>query len=832
MLFEDSKKIIDCSLIPGIDYKEDTHLKYLDEIKNHFLEQPEDFGCYVCNCGFYYCIGRCGFPTKGHTFNCLECNAKCGYGPKVVPGGAPNHGMAVRKGHYRIYKDQAHKDRQVKERWKDPDANIPNIFYDNYIKEVIEPIRRKNSTFGFNVINKDYFKNQDKNIRQLSNIGYRLLNFISYCHLFYSFCIGNINLEELNKCLINGCNILEIIEIDWNLLKESLQQKNIGSIQIFLNMIFKDLSKLLKSYKITKNDLDRENFEIQVEDLIKKTLEKYPEYSKIYIEENKKQSDSDIKSLKTLVTELIHPSSDSYSEKEYPMFKYFNYAKYKSEEDMMKKMNNKKKYPLISQFLKGIEDLEKLEYLPAFNRFTNYMVDYYSFKISREDARTRVLKEEEIYKEKGFKDKFKGFVDAWNHIKKEAIKYQCRPDMQEKEQFSEKDTLINFLNNAGELYNGMYLAAACQNFISWQNTFLNKIIEANMFTGILHNYINSLSIKIPVQEAKNAQIILIKERFNKYNKNGKYNDFKDVIYAFSERNIFGKNGRINYSDYNSFVYDYDRIEEELGKIILPGVCLFDAEDKLNFVTYWGEVFRGGNTEIIIKFYDKYPQKDLDMKEKQEIIDYIKYMNKNKATKNKYDFKNFFASLQLLLFYLTEKGVMNVTEKISNVIKNAPGYLKLSDDCKNFFYKEGENFTLIKLMNLFFFFEHLCFEDFAETLQPEYKKPIPEDLKTKIIEKLLKQKDEFNPISTQDLAAATRRMISRYLSGNLQVTDFKEDNSLAGQIWRMELWEEKIGKLDNLMTLVFDKMKGLNVTLGQAYEFYKIIGEEDRNALNV
>ena len=165
-------------------------------------------------------------------------------------------------------------------------------------------------------------------------------------------------------------------------------------------MIFKDLSKLLKSYKITKNDLDRENFEIQVEDLIKKTLEKYPEYSKIYIEENKKQSDSDIKSLKTFVTELIHPSSDSYSEKEYPMFKYFNYTKYKSEEDMMKKMNNKKKYPLINQFLKGNKDIQKLEYLPAFNRFTNYMVDYYSVKISREDARKRVLEQEEIFKEK------------------------------------------------------------------------------------------------------------------------------------------------------------------------------------------------------------------------------------------------------------------------------------------------------------------------------------------------------------------------------------------------------------------------------------------------
>jgi hypothetical protein len=48
------------------------------------------------------------------------------------------------------------------------------------------------------------------------------------------------------------------------------------------------------------------------------------------------------------------------------MFKYFNYAKYKSEEDMMKKMNNKKKYPLINQFLKGNKDIQKLEYLPAF----------------------------------------------------------------------------------------------------------------------------------------------------------------------------------------------------------------------------------------------------------------------------------------------------------------------------------------------------------------------------------------------------------------------------------------------------------------------------------
>ena len=602
-------------------------------------------------------------------------------------------------------------------------------------------------------------------------------------------------------------------------------------------MIFKDLSKLIKNYPITKNDKDREEFEIQVENLIQKSLDKYPEYSEIYKEENKKYSDSDIKSLKTYVTELIHPSSELYSEKEFPMFKYFNYTKYKSIEDMMKGIPNLKRYPLIDQLVEqshdlekliNLQNLEKLEYLPAFNDFTNYMVNHYSFKIGREDARERVLEEEPIYKEEGFHKKFNEFLIAWDHIKKDARKYQCRPIMELKKEFTKKDKLISFLNNAGELYNGMYLAAACGEFINFQNYFLNQIIDANMYEGILHNYVNAIRMKIPVQDAKKDQIVLIKSRFKK---NEKYKNLNDIIYDFSERNIFGKNGKINYSDYNSFVYDYDKIEEELGKIILPGVCLFEGDDNLNFVTYWGEVFRGKNSEIIILFNQKYPQQDLGVEEKQNVFNYISNMNKKKSKNNKNDFKYFFASLQLLLFYLIKKGVMNQGEKIVNIINQAPSYLKLSDAFKNFFYEEGKNITLNELMNLFFFFEHLCFRDLAETLQPEYKAKIPEELKNRIIEQFLKQeKKPDDPISVKDLATATRRLISRYLSGTLQVTDFDEKKALSSQLGREEFWDEKIRKSGDTIIMVDHKLKGLNVTLGQAYEFYKIIGEEDRNAL--
>ena len=239
--------------------------------------------------------------------------------------------------------------------------------------------------------------------------------------------------------------------------------------------------------------------------------------------------------------------------------------------------------------------------------------------------------------------------------------------------------------------------------------------------------------------------------------------------------------------------------------------------------------------MIIKLYSKYKQEDLNKDEKQIVFDYISNMNKNnlkKGNENKnYDFKNFFASMQMLIFYLTEKGVMKEEETINKVIKNAPSYLKLSDDCTSFFNNEGKMFTLKKIMNLFCFFEHLCFNDLAETLQKEYRAPIDKDIKDKIIEKFIKKNDPKDPISIKNLGTAVRRLISRYLAGKLETTDIKEDRILAYDLSREEFWEEKVGKLENLIDLLDQKFKDFQLTVGQAYEFYQIIGDEDRNTLN-
>ena len=53
-------------------------------------------------------------------------------------------------------------------------------------------------------------------------------------------------------------------------------------------------------------------------------------------------------------------------------------------------------------------------------------------------------------------------------------------------ELDENKSIAYFLNDDGELGYGMYIASACQNFISWQNTFLQPIIDNVAQNGILH----------------------------------------------------------------------------------------------------------------------------------------------------------------------------------------------------------------------------------------------------------------------------------------------------------------------------------------------------------
>jgi len=262
---------------------------------------------------------------------------------------------------------------------------------------------------------------------------------------------------------------------------------------------------------------------------------------------------------------------------------------------------------------------------------------------------------------------------------------------------------------------------------------------------------------------------------------------------------------------------------------LPGKCLFDSVDKLNFMIFWGEGFRGGRSGTLIEFYEKYPQIDLNLEEKDLIVKYITSLI-NEEEEGKYDFSKFYSSLNLIIFYLLNHNFKS-EEKIFLELKKNPIFLKLSDDCKNFFSENGpgKDFKINKLMNIFFYIEHYCFEDLCETLQIEYRKEISPIIVEKIKKDLFNNKNE-KYYTLKDLAAALRRFISRYLVGQRQEVEIDERRELYYELTRQDLWEEKIGKLDNLDELIKNQLKGYRLTIGQSLSLYNIIGEKDKEEI--
>ena len=87
-------------------------------------------------------------------------------------------------------------------------------------------------------ISKNIFLDSGQNVRNLSFIGFRLLHFIIYLHLFYSNCLDFISNENLKEYIPDGMTCLEILVNDWNLLKDALQSKGINIIQILKFQLF------------------------------------------------------------------------------------------------------------------------------------------------------------------------------------------------------------------------------------------------------------------------------------------------------------------------------------------------------------------------------------------------------------------------------------------------------------------------------------------------------------------------------------------------------------------------------------------------------------------
>ncbi|ORX60039.1 hypothetical protein BCR36DRAFT_579480 [Piromyces finnis] len=347
---------------------------------------------------------------------------------------------------------------------------LSNIIYEAEEQKAIQII-------GFKKVLKKYFLSKAKKVRNMNNITYRILSFIFYSCIFYNEKIKNINFNYLSNFYYEDskedCSILKILIDSWNILSEELFKRDIDNIQIFINMIIPDISKLIieNSNAMTESEV-RNNFEELCNQIIERAINNYTNYYPVYINNNKEIlqiNDDTIKSILQETTNFNNLSKD-----DYPLIQYFYAASYPSYEGFYKEfysLQDNLKYPVLANYLKSTqENSEKIKLLQNFhliNPLITYSLEKYSNKISRKEAKEIIIKNE-LENDKYMKKLFINFKKGWKNIYQKLSNYDCSGKLPE--MFIEENKCLSYiLNDYHENNYGKYISTVYKDFITYQN---------------------------------------------------------------------------------------------------------------------------------------------------------------------------------------------------------------------------------------------------------------------------------------------------------------------------------------------------------------------------
>ena len=772
LLTANTTEIISSSYIPGTTPFNNVYLNSYYVLKELMpITNENEFGFYICSCGQYYTLGKCTCPA--YQFNCQNCG--------LIIGGI-GHYLEEREDHFRLYLNKEKFNENVFARDEVISNKIPYMFFDEYKKKYIDKYLNKEPK-GINKEDISFFiERKNYNIRNMSEITFRFMNFILYSFLLVANYLGNLSEQDLNKYTHGNYSCFKCMEKDWEIMDIILKEKGINNIKAFINIIFDKVISLIKTCEkmdtIEKRKNLEENVEKYIDELIKDKIRintKLEEYKK----NNEKIKNSEPFFIDEIINENYPPIEQYYNKNKYPFLTYFMKSEYPDinilNEELNLIPNYQKKYPLLNIILINPEEFRLLSNLNNINKLSNKLLKKYSYKISREEAQNICL----YFPPKKFNEYLLPFINSFNEIKKHCTRYLCRPDMPLLD-LSKKNTLNFYLPDDGELGGGMYLASAYSNFIEWQNKFISLILDNINQDSSLYCYAEQLSEEIYVQEAKEENVVNINKKI--------FEKLKKLIKIYSMRNIVEKCD-INYNNnYRRIKFNFNEIEKELGKIILPGLKKFKQnEDPIKFIVYLFEGNRSQKSQILLKYEMKYPSRELNINEKKIIYNfYHKY-----ETTNKKLFSEFFFSVQILIDYI-QKENYNALNDIFNIIKELPNYIEINYELKIFF-KENKNFTVNTLLNIYKYFEYFCWKEIKNNINEQYLQKIEKKTKKIIIEYFNQDIDKKNKslIKKKDLAFALRRFISRYLSGKRGDTDIDEKQKLVGQIIRYDLWDINI-----------------------------------------
>ena len=830
---------------PGSDTKDEPYYELYSKIINHFNEKPND-GCYVCLCnkGFYHSVSS-GFP------GILEKNIKCPNCEKEI-GAIYNESevnkklvIVKRDKYYRILKDKEEEDslkRDKNKRDKLDEINYMTVkdFEEQYIQKLLKKEK------GLPIIDKNYFKKDNKIVRKLSQISYRLLNYILYSHLFFARIFTKT--KRFDNYLPKEMNWGETLNECWILLKNELSKRGINYIDIFMNITFKDLFNKLHDKELIEQYEDLIDFEKELEELIKEKIEsvkKENEKIKKLMNEKNKDKNSSFYFLK----ETYESQNLKKDEKnDYPYYEYFYYCDYLDEKYISEKLSHmdENKYPILKKYLEyknnnkdKIKDNYSLDNLNLFNTVLNLFSENYSHQITREYAEKKLLIDDEIYQNVENKKLIDDFIKFYNKLKinstdntdkivdknnkdsknnkdkKDKKKSKDSKNSKENEvdsafKLDDKKPLSDFLidddNKIGKTYKQIY-----KKFITKQNEEINPLLEIKVIYGVFNS---NCTNKINVQQIKENEIFT-------FNVPKKFS-FINVVFNSSYRKIIDNNN--NYEIYNQYEINFDSIEETMTDLLLKNKKLLNEDIIMDF-SYNNEVFNNEVTNLITSFKTNYNTSTISLDDKEILYLFIKEYENNTAL-----YKDMINDFINLLQYLNElKKEDNDNNDISENSKINEVFEKLKDSLSEKFlliFKEKNDLTVNKTSEIFEYFLKLIFKDVKNELkeyQIESEENELKDKKKKLDEYF---NDESSLFKWEEFISAIRLFITLVLFREQDKENKIKSNrkNIVNYLKAPDLWDKKKYN-DEKFIENLNRLKSINIQINQILDLVDI-KEED------
>ena len=272
---------------------------------------------------------------------------------------------------------------------------------------------------------------------------------------------------------------------------------------------------------------------------------------------------------------------------------------------------------------------------------------------------------------------------------------------------------------------------------------------------------------------------------------------------------------------NDIIYNYEYIEEELGKLILPGLKRFNPEG-IKFVEYKDEEFKKyDNNYILTKFKNKYKQNQITEKEKQLLKEEFECESFNKINEI-FTFLKMLMSEIISIKYDKDMPIYDLVVELPIYFKPKDReFLDFLEKCYRL-YRNDNPFTISSLLSIFDYLEELFWPQFSKNIHKDYTLLLPEEIKKQVLD-YFKNIDNNNKhiINITNFTLSLRRLISRYLVDTKKDKQINPNLELYIIICKNEFWNKDI-----YTNIEFNKelfaICNKNIKIGNAFNLYKIL----------